>query len=324
MNWSKATTAQPPRRVWGLRRLGMVLVLAMAIIAGLLFVRRSKGSMDGAASAELEKSPSRLSLIQRNLLCRKNLTPHQTETAESLQRTLAQWTQRIRAETRRHHYRYVRNPAEFENSPGFFRMLMVAVVLAEDYGICYDPSRRAGVGETRMDDGFFSDPDRVFLTGLLGPDRTGTCSSLPVLYAAIGRELGYPLKLVTTKGHLFVRWDGDGERFNIEASSHGLNRFSDDYYRQWPFQISKDEEMAEGYLQSLTPEGEFAVFLSIRGMCLSEQGRWGQAADAFRAAARFAPGCRSYKSMLDSLEQRARVSRSADAALAPSQPLPKT
>ena len=32
---------------------------------------------------------------------------------------------------------------------------------------------------------------------------------------AVGRRLGYPLKLVTTKGHLFVRWEGAGERFNI-------------------------------------------------------------------------------------------------------------
>ena len=29
----------------------------------------------------------------------------------------------------------------------------------------------------------------------------GTCSSLPVLQVAVGRRLGYPLKLVTTKGH---------------------------------------------------------------------------------------------------------------------------
>lgn len=34
----------------------------------------------------------------------------------------------------------------------------------------------------------------------------------------------YPLKLVTTKGHLFVRWEGTGERSNVEATSHGLNR----------------------------------------------------------------------------------------------------
>jgi hypothetical protein len=45
---------------------------------------------------------------------------------------------------------------------------------------------------------------------------------------------------------LFVRWDGQGERFNVEATSHGLNTFDDDYYRKWPFPITAEEELAEG------------------------------------------------------------------------------
>ena len=105
---------------------------------------------------------------------------------------------------------------------------MLAVVLTEDYGVHYDPQRRAGPASTRMDDGFFSDARSVFIHGLLGPGRAGTCSSLPVLYVAVGRQFGYPLKLVTTKGHLFVRWDGAGERFNVEVTGHGLNRFDDE------------------------------------------------------------------------------------------------
>src|ERR1035441_10188027 len=88
-----------------------------------------------------------------------------------------------------------------------------------------------------------------------------------------------PLKLLTTKGHLFVRWEGGGERFNIEATGRGVNRFEDDYYRHWPFEISKAEEAAEGYLKSLSPAEELAVFLSIRGMCLRESGRLAEAAD---------------------------------------------
>ena len=101
----------------------------------------------------------------------------------------------------------------------------------------------------------------------------GTCSSLPVLQVAVGRRLGYPLKLVTTKGHLFVRWEDAHERFNIEAAGRGVNRFTDDYYRHWPFELAPAEEVAEGYLKSLTPPEELAVFLSIRGMCLREAGR---------------------------------------------------
>lgn len=218
--------------------------------------------------------------------------------------TLGKWAGRVRTETERHLYRFKHNPAEFENSEGFFRMLMLVVVLAEDFGVRYDPQKRVDPTSARMDDGFFAEPRDVFIHGLLGPERRGTCSSLPVMYVAIGRELGYPLKLVTTKGHLFVRWQDKKERFNIEAASHGLNRFSDDYYRHWPFEVSTAEEAAEGYLKSLTPAEELAAFLSIRGMCLRESGRLKEAAEAFATAAKLAPGCRSYKTIQATLAGR--------------------
>ena len=94
-----------------------------------------------------------------------------------------------------------------------------------------------------------------------------------------------------------MRWEGRGERFNIEVSGQGLNRFDDNYYRKWPFPVTDEEVAAEGYLKSLTAPEELAVFLSIRGMCLREAGRLSEAADAFASAARFAPNCRSYKRM---------------------------
>ncbi len=253
----------------------------------------------------LNFTPAQLSqvpLVKMNILCAQSLSSANGPDLKQCASTVQQWATRVRSETHRHLYRYERNPAEFENSPGFFRMLMLAVVLAEDYGVHYDPQRRAGPGTTLANGGFFNDPRAVFLHGLLGPERSGTCSSLPVLYVAIGRELGYPLKLVTTKGHLFVRWEGQGERFNIEATGRGLNRFDDDYYRHWPFEITAAEEQAEGYLKSLTPAEELAAFLSIRGMCLQETGRVGEAAQAFAAAARLAPGCESYRKVLTSLQ----------------------
>jgi hypothetical protein len=219
-------------------------------------------------------------------------------------------------------------------------MLMLAVVLAEDFGVRYAPNRIGTAAEARMDDGFFADPRYVFLQGLLTPPSSsspsnpqlstlnsqpstlnsqlpalnsqpstlnhaaGTCSSLPVLQVAVGRRLGYPLKLVTTKGHLFVRWEGAHETFNIEAAGQGVNRFTNDYYRHWPFEITPAEEAAEGYLKSLPPPEELAVFLSIRGMCLREAGRLPEAAEAFAAATRLAPACQGYRVMLASLQAR--------------------
>lgn len=210
---------------------------------------------------------------------------------------LEQMAAKVHSETERHFYRFRRAPAEFENSEGFFRMLMLTVVLAGDFKVQYDPERKSSAVTTVENDGFFSDASSVFLPGLLGPKRQGTCSSMPVLYVAVGRRLGYPLKLVTTKGHLFVRWEGAGERFNVEATSRGLNRFDDNYYRHWPFEITASEEAAEGYLKSLTPAEELAVFLSIRGMCQRSTGGWLAAIESFEAAAKLAPGCASYRYM---------------------------
>ncbi len=231
-----------------------------------------------------------------NLLCAQDLPGASLALKESLER-LDGWAARVRTETERHRHRFKRAPVEFEHSEGFFKMLMMAVVLAEDFGVHYLANRQINPASAADRDGFFADPSAVFLYGVLGPKPGGTCSSLPVLHVAIGRRLGYPLKLVTTKGHLLVRWEGQGERFNVEVSGQGLNRFDDAYYRKWPFSVTDEEVAAEGYLKSLSAPEELAVFLSIRGMCLREAGRLQEAADAFASAARFAPHCRSYKRM---------------------------
>jgi uncharacterized protein HemY len=124
---------------------------------------------------------------------------------------------------------------------------------------------------------------------------------------AVGRRLGYPLKLVTTKGHLFVRWEGAGERFNLEVTGDGLNRYADEYYRHWPFALSEDEVEAEGYLKSLDAAGELAVFLSIRGMCLREAGRWNEAQEAFQSTSRLAPAVSGYRMMAEHCGEMARA-----------------
>jgi Transglutaminase-like superfamily len=282
-----------------------LLVSIAALLAFAIHARENQMVHPTSLPELLSTSPARLAdvpVAELNLLCARGLCATNEPDLQRYGATLDAWAARIRSETERHQYRFERNPAEFENSAGFFRMLMLCVVLGEDYGIHYDARRQAGPADSRTDDGFFADPSSVFLHGLLEPERKGTCSSLPVLYVAVGRQLGYPLKLVTTRGHLFVRWDGEGERFNVEATARGLSRFDDDYYRHWPFEVSAAEEAAEGYLKSLTASEELAVFLSIRGMCLREQGRLSEARESFAAAAQLAPACRSYRQVLGSLE----------------------
>lgn len=247
-------------------------------------------------------------IARLNLLCSQGLPGTEDLDMPACLAMFDEMAARVRTETERHYYRFQRNPAEFENSEGFFRMIMLTVVLAEDFCVKYAPARIGTAADARIGDGFFKDAQNVFVHGLVGPKQQGTCSSLPVLQVAVGRRLGYPLKLVTTKGHLFVRWEDTRERFNIEAAGQGVNRFSDDYYRHWPFEVSEAEIQAEGYLKSLTAAEELAVFLSIRGMCWQEANRYADAAESFREGARLAPGCRSYALMQSQMEQKASAS----------------
>jgi hypothetical protein len=317
------------RWVLGLGGLALVGCTAWFAVRGSF---RLAGYSVGNLEALLSLSASGLTQVdiaRMNLLCAEGLPGTGGFGLDACLLRLDEMAARVRRETERHLYRFQKNPGEFENSEGFFRMLMLAVVLAEDFCVRYAPDKIGTAADARTGDGFFADSRYVFLQGLLTPSINsqlstvntqlptlnhqpstlnpplGTCSSLPVLQVAVGRRLGYPLKLVTTKGHLFVRWEDARERFNIEAAGNGVNRFTDDYYRHWPLEVTPAEEVAEGHLKSLTPPEELAVFLSIRGMCLREAGRFSEAAEAFAAAVRLAPACRGYRVMLASLRSHA-------------------
>lgn len=150
----------------------------------------------------------------------------------------------------------------------------------------------------------------------------GTCSSLPVLYVVVGRRLGYPLKLVTAKNHLFVRWDDPSptRRFNFDATGQGLTPRTGDHYRQWPFPITPWEEEANGYLKSLTASQELAAFLDIRGHCLMAAGKTTEAVATHATTVRYAPQCAAY-GMILSMAQGERWLRSQSAPALPPDPI---
>jgi hypothetical protein len=256
--------------------------------------------------------PAAADIARINLVAAEGLPGTEGLNIDSCLAELDRWAEQARAETERYFYRFRQNSAEYENSEGYFRMLMLAVVVCEDFGVRYNPGRisappsspltptggeggrRPGEGAPPANDGFFADSRDLFLHGLLGERRTGTCSSMPVLYVALARRLGYPVSLVTTKGHLFARWEGRGERFNVECTGRGMNRYDDAHYRQWPFVLSDQEIQENAYLRSLTPAGEAAVFLSLRAECLREAGRLEESRQCYAGAAKLAPEVRLY------------------------------
>ena len=238
-----------------------------------------------------------------NLLCADGLPGSHDAHIDACLNNLDMWADRVKSETDRNIHKYTDHPADFDNSEGYFRMLMMAVVLYEDFGIRYNPERITLPGQIDPDDRFFANSQDIFLNGLILGHRMGTCSSMPVLYIAIGRRLGYPLKLVTTKAHLFVRWEGKNDYFDVEATGKGMNRYDDEHFKQWPFPVSDAEIHAEGYLKSLTSSEELAVFLSLRGNCLKAAGRLNEAADCYAKASHLAPTWNAYRALLADLEK---------------------
>lgn len=309
----KAMTRVPQQKMHGLVLMVFCAICCLSALYTMQSTRLGTKEIRGGATPlsfsdmlnDSLESLGEMDIARMNVLCAEGLPGAEDMKINDCLAQLDVWAARVRSETKRNEYRFRQNPAEFEQSEGFFRILFLAVVLAEDFHVKYASSRISTPAQARIRDGFFNSPQHVFLQGVIGPRREGTCSSLPVLYVAIGRRLGYPLKLVTTKGHLFVRWEDSAERFNIEATGQGVNRFSDEYYRQWPFELTDEEIKAEGYLKSLTPAEELAAFLSIRGMCLQEAGQYADAAAAFKAAAGLSPGCRIYKLMQDQMQRKA-------------------
>ena len=253
-----------------------------------------------------------------NLLCGEGLNGSENLDVAAFVKRLDQMAEYVRAETARHNYK-LREP-EFRNSEGYFRMLYLFTVLQQDLHIHYNPDRITQIGEFEPNQDFFADSRDVFIHGLIETNRLmGTCASLPVLYVAVGRRLGYPLKLVATKNHLFVRWEDRRERFNMDATGIGMSVFDDDHYRGWPFPVSAQEEKEFGYLKSMTPAEELRVFLCLRGHCLLVMGKLDEAVAAHEAALRFAPDNKEQQLILVATQEEVAMRRARLEFLPPEQ-----
>jgi hypothetical protein len=196
---------------------------------------------------------------------------------------LAYFARKVAEETERFLPHFRRQPSAFRNSEAFFRLLCLVTVLQRDFGIHSDPEL---VGER-----FFKDSQHLFIHGIFR-GLGGTCSSLPVLYAAVGRRLGYPLRLARTAHHQFARWDEPGgERLNLECTVLGLDSPPDEYYLTWPVRVDPLEAKAGLYLETKTPRKELAGFLVQRAYCLAEHARFREAVEAVVWACVAEPAC---------------------------------
>lgn len=247
----------------------------------------------------LELTPeqrSEVDIARANLLVAKATPGGEDIDIEQILKTLDQWAASVAFDTDRHLYKFHADPADYENSEGYFRMLSLITVLQQDCGVRYNPERIAEPDFTNSGD--------LFIHGIVGGEG-GTCVSMPVLYTAIARRLGYPVSLVTTKGHVFARWeDESGERFNIEATNQGLTVHTDEHYRAWPFPITDDEIERFGFLKSLSLDESIAVFMGSMGHALADIGRDREAIQTYFIAATLDPDNAMYAGFASQVEHR--------------------
>lgn len=216
-----------------------------------------------------EDELGQVDIARVNLLCAAGLTGAEELDIEKCLKTIDEWAELIKIDTANRLNSYYQNPARYDNSVNKFKTVNMALYLKDRLGVHYDP---ACVGN---DD--FSNPDFIFIHGLLNDKRSGTCTSIPTLCVAIGRRLGYPLKLVLAKHHEFFRWDGKDEEFNIEVCCIGVDAPSDDHFKTGKYALTEVDLLRDHYLKSLTPKEELALFMGSRSACLWDTERGSEA-----------------------------------------------
>lgn len=243
--------------------------------------------------ADLEK----VDLGRMNLLCAEGLRGSESLDVESCVSTLDAWARHVERETKRNFHQFASRPEQFNRSFPYYQMGMRGTVLAEDLQIQYNPESeqqllKQPISSQTLEQGnaFFTSSKDIFLHGLLTGERTGTCASMPFLYAAIGRRLGYPVTIAARKYHLYVRFEANGAHLNIEATENrGFSTPTDDEYRNGPYPMTQAEIDANGWLRPLNNKEMLGICLLNRANCLRSMKQHDAVIQTLTDAARYLP-----------------------------------
>ncbi|MBX9583566.1 MAG: hypothetical protein K2X87_24960 [Gemmataceae bacterium] len=202
--------------------------------------------------------------------------------------SLDQWTEYARGFTEQALPRYYETPERWGYSEARFRATGLVLALQRGPGLQYNPAKIPP-------DAPFDVADYFAFGAIQGPG--GTCSTMPIVYASVGRRLGYPIKLVSCRtkaggGHRFNRWDGAGVRFNFDGTNEGCSSPPDDYFRTGHYESDPRREEACGFMGSLTPRQELAEFLDARAGLWAEAGEHRRAAEGMAWVVSLDPGNR--------------------------------
>jgi regulator of sirC expression with transglutaminase-like and TPR domain len=216
-----------------------------------------------------------------NLTCAVGLSPTPDINITASCQQVDDWTELVAKKVKSSLRRWSSGQyAEFTGNQ--FRVMVMITVLQRDLHLGYNLAFSSGDYNAR-------DAGNLFIHGLL-QGHGGTCVSMPMLYVAIGRRLGWPLKIVLAKEHVFCRWDDEsGEKFNIEATARGFVSHSNERYTHLPLPLTKSELASGMFLRNLTPREELSFSICQRGHCLLDNFRFAEAIQAYGYANKLAP-----------------------------------
>ncbi len=260
-------------------------------------------------------------LARLNLLCAEGLHGSESLDVEDCLRTLDAWTHHVERETKRNFHHFLERPKEFNESIPYYQMGMMGTVLAEDLRIQYNPERERQllekpVNEQSVEEAnrFFSSSADVFLHGLLTGKHYGTCASMPFLYAAIGRRLGYPVTIAARKYHLYVRYEGgNGEHLNMEATENrGFATPTDEEYRNGAYPMTQEEIDGAGWLRPLSNKEILGICLLNRANCLRSMKSYDEEIKTLAHAAPYVPDTALMRRVIQKNQALARNLHAAD------------
>ena len=266
---------------------------------------------------QLEK----VDIARMNLLCAEGLRGSENLNVEECLRTLEAWTHHVERETKRNFHHFLERPKEFNNSIPYYQMGMLGTVLAEDLRIQYNPERERQLLEKPVnlqsvddENTFFSSSTDVFIHGLLTGKHYGTCASMPFLYAAIGRRLGYPVTIAARKYHLYVRYEaGNGEHLNLEATENrGFSTPTDEEYRTGQYPMTQEEIDGCGWLRPLDNKHILGICLLNRAHSLRSMKRYDDEISTFEQASRYLPDTALMRRASEKNKELARKLHAAD------------
>lgn len=89
-----------------------------------------------------------------NLRCAEGLPGSEDLDVAKCLKTLDRWASKVHFETERHFYKYQQSPEKYEDSEGYYRMMMLITVVQQGFGVQYNPERIREVDFTKSKDLF--------------------------------------------------------------------------------------------------------------------------------------------------------------------------